>query len=74
MMVGMCSCGGNGPDLGVPTLGGFLGGFLDTFLGGWLVANGVASVQVRRHRARQDVSSRRSRARATRGSWGEARR
>lgn len=52
MMVGMFSCGSNGPDMGALMLGGFIG----TFLGSWLIADGVASLQVRRHRARQEAT------------------
>ncbi|GAB4204788.1 MAG: hypothetical protein OHK0013_20070 [Sandaracinaceae bacterium] len=47
---GSMSCGGNAHDIQALTIGGLVG----TFLGSWLIAHGVASVQVRRHRARQE--------------------
>ncbi len=47
----MVSCGERGPDGAVLALSGFIG----TFLGSWLIADGVASIQTRRHRARQQV-------------------
>jgi hypothetical protein len=51
MMWGMFGCGNAGPDPGVLLLGGFIG----TFLGSWLIADGIASLQVHRHRERQAV-------------------
>jgi hypothetical protein len=47
----MMSCTGQNPDTHALLLGGFIG----TFLSSWLIADGVASVQVRRHRARQEL-------------------
>ncbi|MFN7696741.1 MAG: hypothetical protein ACK6CU_15550 [Deltaproteobacteria bacterium] len=43
------ACTGGGPDRPVMMVGGLVG----TFLGSWLIAHGVSSVQVRRHRAGQ---------------------
>lgn len=51
LMWGMFGCGNAGPDPGVLLLGGFIG----TFLGSWLIADGIASLQVRHHRDRQAV-------------------